>query len=546
MHSTYRCFMLLLVFFAIQPLLCQQGLAATNFNSCEKKITLPLDVWSSGWSRERSQQRVYDEQQAGLTAADLSSLEIAWVFAFKGASQPRSLPAITSQAIYIGSEEGGVFALDTQSGCGYWRFQAEDQVRTAVSVGQVGDKTLVFFGDNTATVYALDAVTGKLVWKRKLDDVKFSVITGSPVLYQNALFVPVSSWEVGLAVNPFYSCCHFRGVLASLNAATGMPNWKSYSIPEEPQPTYRNIFGIQQYGPSGAGIWSAPTVDEKRQRIYVGTGQNYSSPANNTSDSILAFDLNNGSLLWSRQVLQEDAWNAVCAFGWLAVNCPKEKGHDYDFGAPPMLITRKDGKDVIVSGTKGGMAYAFDPDNKGEILWQKSIGRGGVIGGIHWGMASTADAVYAAMADSDAPLLTKTPGEPKPGLSKLDVRTGETAWHINTQSYCNGKDKCRSGISAAITGIPGAILAPVLDGILRAYDTGDGHLLWQFDSTKEMMGVNDVQGHGGTLDAGGVVVSHGMLFFNSGYGGLISSGGKGGNLFYVLKKKNTEGSSLQP
>jgi len=525
----------LLSFMAVLPV-C----AETPFKLCKQALTSPLDIWSSGWSREYTQQRFYDEQQTGLTAADLPTLEVAWAFAFEDAIQPRSLPAITDKAIFVGSEEGAIFALDAQTGCGYWRFQAQDQIRTAISVGRAEGRWLVFFGDNTATAYGVDALTGQLVWKRQLDDQSFSVITGSPVLYKDSLLVPVSSWAVGLALNPFGACCKFRGSLSSLNALTGELNWQSYTIPEEPKPVRRNWLGGQQWGPSGAGVWSSPTVDEKRQRVYVGTGQNYSSPATKTSDAILAFDLHSGKVLWSKQVLPEDAWNVGCAFSWLSFNCPKEEGRDYDFGAPPMLITRDDGKDIIVSGTKGGMAYAFDPDNNGEILWQQSVGRGGVIGGIHWGMSATAEHIYAPVADTDANLLSgsPTPGEAKPGLNKLDIYTGEKIWHYSTKDICNGKDKkCRTGVSAAITGIPGAILIPVLDGILRAISTEDGSLLWEFDSTQNIMGINGVAGHGGTLDAGGVVATHGMLIFNSGYGGLISAGGKEGNLMWVLRKK---------
>jgi polyvinyl alcohol dehydrogenase (cytochrome) len=155
-------------------------------------------------------------------------------------------------------------------------------------------------------------------------------------------------------------------------------------------------------------------------------------------------------------------------------------------------------------------------------------------------MAATADHVYAPVADTDANLLSgrPTPGEAKPGLNKLDIYSGEKIWHYSTKNICDGRDKkCRTGISAAITGIPGAILAPTLDGILRAISTENGSLLWQFDSTQETLGVNGVKGHGGTLDAGGVVVTHGMLVFNSGYGGLISAGGKDGNVLWVLRKK---------
>jgi len=196
-------------------------LAETPYQSCEQKITLPLEVWSSGWSQDYTQQRMYSEEQAGLTAADLPSLEVAWTFAFKGTQQLRSLPSVTAQAIFIGSDEG-VYALDTRSGCGYWRFQSESQVRTAITLGhfieQGGEKWLLFFGDSKANAYAIDAGTGELVWKKKLDDVILSVITGSPVVYEESVFFPVSSWEVGLASLPWYGCCMFRGSLNSINA----------------------------------------------------------------------------------------------------------------------------------------------------------------------------------------------------------------------------------------------------------------------------------------------------------------------------------------
>jgi len=534
-------------------MLAQQSLAETPYSVCNKKISVPLDVWSSGWSRDFTQQRIYNEEQAGITAADLPALEVAWTFAFKNTKQLRSLPAITAQAIFIGSAEGGVYALDTETGCGYWRFQAEEQIRTAITIAHINEKWLLFFGDSKANAYAVDAVSGELVWKQKLDDVQLSVITGSPVVYGENVYIPVSSWEVGLAAVPLFSCCQFRGSLNSLNALTGKLNWKSYSIPEEPKPVNRNYLGVNQYGPSGAGMWSAPTIDVKRQRIYIGTGENYSSPAESHSDALIAFDLHTGKQVWSKQVLPMDAWNAACGRLMPGTNCPKENGQDYDIGATTILVTRQgDGKDIILAGAKSGMAYAMDPDNNGEILWQQSVGRGGLIGGIHWGMAADNEYLYAPVADTNVDYVRKVPGQARPGLSKLRLSNGEIVWFTSTLENCNdaaGKSRsgCRAGLSAAITGIPGAILAPALDGFLRAFDTSTGKEIWTFDSTQSVAGVNGVEGHGGTMDAGGVVVTHGRMFFTSGYGGFISIGGNSGNVFYVLKKKTkTALPSVQP
>ena len=56
------------------------------------------------------------------------------------------------------------------------------------------------------------------------------------------------------------------------------------------------------FGPAGSGVWSAPTIDVKRKRIYVGTGNSYTGVEISTSDAILGFDLDSGELLWSSQV----------------------------------------------------------------------------------------------------------------------------------------------------------------------------------------------------------------------------------------------------
>ena len=94
------------------------------------------------------------------------------------------------------------------------------------------------------------------------------------------------------------------------------------------------------HGPSGAGVWNAPTIDSLRNALYVGTGNNYSRPATPTSDAVMAMDLDSGKVLWTQQVLADDAWIPACAAGApLAGNCPENIGPDYDFGASPILKT---------------------------------------------------------------------------------------------------------------------------------------------------------------------------------------------------------------
>lgn len=518
--------------------------AQTPFQPCTDEIKAPLHIWHSGWSKNYHQQRSYSASETGLTATELADLEVAWSFVFTDAVRPRSLPAVTQQALYLGSEEGRVFALNTASGCGYWAFQAKAEVRTAISVAYVAmpdgtHRWLLFFGDTQAHAYAVDAISGQLVWMKKMDAHPDAVITGSPVFYQGHLFVPVSSMEVKQALKPYYNCCTFRGSLVSIEAATGKEQWRFHPLAETAKPTHSNLFFVQQYGPSGVAIWSAPTIDEKRQRLYFGTGQHYSSPTTADSDAIFAIDLQSGEKIWSRQFLPHDAWNAACTHFFVSANCPKENGQDADFGAPPILITQHNGKDILIAGQKNAFVYALDPDAQGHELWRINLGRGGLLGGVHWGMAADEQAVYAPISDINVFPAPTPAGRRQPGLNKLDLSSGKRIWSTNAFKHCADGKKCRQGLSAAITAIPGAILAPALDGILRAYDKNSGDIIWQFDSTQTTTGANHITGNGGTLDAGGVLATNGYVFFNSGYGGFTSAGGSAGNVFWVLQK-NTD------
>lgn len=512
--------------------------AATPYTACDTPLTRPLQPLSSGWSRDLQQTRDTDAEQAGITADTLPRLQLKWAFAFKGAEQPRSLPAITQTAIFVGSQEGALWAMDRKTGCVYWRHEARKKIRSAVSVVDTAEHSWVFFGDDDGYVYALDAVTGALQWEAVVDAHPAAVITGSPVFHDGFLYVPASSMEVTSAMNPFYDCCVFRGSVSKFNAATGERVWQYYTIPDHPREQQRNWLGVTQFSPSGAAVWSSPTIDVQRNRLYVGCGQNYSGPADSNSDAIHAVDLTTGQRVWRKQFLAMDAWNAACQLGPLGFNCPQDNGPDYDFGAPPILVNRVDGTPVLVAGQKSGMVYAMNPDT-GDVLWSQSVGRGGMLGGVHWGMAADSQAVYAPISDYDIAVVTPPPGEPKPSLAKLDLLTGRIVWQVPAVFDCRDETGsqikgCRSGLSAAISLIPGAVLAPGLDGVIHAYRREDGKEIWHWDTKRRMPSVNGITAEGGTLDAGGVVAVDGQLFLNAGYGGLISAGGRSGNAFIVL------------
>jgi polyvinyl alcohol dehydrogenase (cytochrome) len=234
------------------------------------------------------------QPKPGMTAADVPNLKLKWAFGFPGGTQAYGNPAIVAGRVFVGSDNGTVYALDADTGCTHWSFKAEGGVRTAPSVAPLGRKFAVYVGDLKANLFALDAETGAVIWKKSLDAHRFARITGAPIVADGKVYVPVSSTEEAPAAQPKYECCTFRGSVVALEAATGEQLWKSYTITEAPTEIGKNSAGTAQYAPAGAAVWNSPTIDRQKGVLYIGTGNSYTGPAVKTSDSVIAMDLKTG------------------------------------------------------------------------------------------------------------------------------------------------------------------------------------------------------------------------------------------------------------
>jgi polyvinyl alcohol dehydrogenase (cytochrome) len=506
---------------------CAESLSASTRNEKPR-----IGSWGMG----PGNMRYTASSDLRITATNVSQLSLSWVFAFPDATRARSQPTVVGNTLFTASQQGVVYALDIATGCVRWTFQADDEIRSAMVVGtdKNGVANRLYFGDFKANVYALDLQTRQLLWRKHVDDHQQATITGSPVLHGKRLYIPVSSTEVVAAYSDKYPCCTFRGSVVALDVADGALAWKTY-MTDAPAPQALNAVGTQTYGPSGAPVWSSPTIDAKRGLLYVGTGENYSRPASPTSDAILALSLSTGTIEWVHQTISQDAWNAACTKPGLA-NCPDRPGPDYDFGAPPILASRPGKPDLILAGQKSGIVYALNPDAKGAIVWQQRVGRGGIMGGIHWGMASDGETLYVPINDHDAyPADSAKPAFP--GLHALNVADGRTKWSAVEKDRCEKGVKwvCAPGLSAAVTLIPGVVFGGALDGLLQAYSTTDGRVLWSYDTNRDFESVNGVKASGGTIDSAGPVVVGNQLFVNSGY---AKFGEKAGNVLLSFTVKN--------
>ena len=467
-----------------------------------------------------------------------------WAFGFPNDLHAMSQPSIAGGRVFVGSETGTVYALDAATGCTYWSFKADGTVRTATSVATMtfpspvidqppAARTLVFFGDQNGYVYALDADTGALRWKVRADSHEAEIITGAPKYYDGRLYVPVSSYEEGAGAEPKYACCTFRGSVVALDAFTGHSIWQTYLV-EEPKQIGVSRRGVKMFGPSGVAVWSSPIVDVERSAVYVATGDNYSQPASAMSDAAVALDLATGRILWHQQLRPDDMWNLACV-GEDRTNCPEDAGPDYDFGATPVLATVAGTKQrVVLMGQKSSEVYALDPDREGTVVWKKKLGTGGLLGGIQWGFAADDRNVYFPLSDV---VVIDEPGKPGRldpmkggGLFALDLATGAERWHA-PPSDCGTRRQCSPAQSQATTVVPGAVFSGAMDGVMRAFSTEDGRLLWSFDTVRNYKTVNGVPARGGTLDASGPIVAGGTLLVTSGYPRM---GGLPGNVLLAL------------
>jgi polyvinyl alcohol dehydrogenase (cytochrome) len=498
--------------------------------ACEVESSVEFAASSpawNGWSPSITNSRFQNESSAGLTASSVPKLKLKWAFRLGEVTMARSQPVIVAGRVFVGTQNGAMYALDHRTGCTRWGFQAEAAVRSGVTYGRADGEPAVFFGDVKANMYALSARTGRLIWKVNAGVERFALATATPRFYGGLVYQPFASPEEALAANPNYACCRLRGSVAAFDANTGKKTWEVVTISETAAPTRENSAGVQQYGPSGAGVWSSPTIDEQSGALYVATGDNYSDPPTKTSDAILAFDLKTGRFLWSKQLTEGDTFNNGCSTPQRA-NCPQKPGPDFDFGQPPILVDLGGGTRALVIAQKSGMAYAVDPDQTGKILWQVRVGEGGKLGGSQWGSAADGQNVYVAISDlhvkaipdPQLPRGYRLVLNPKVGggLFALDLKSGKTVWSAKHDACPASSTDCSPAQSAAVTAMPGVVFSGSVDGHLRAYSTQDGKVLWDIDTARAYQAVNGGIARGGSLDAAGPAVVNGMVVVNSGYG----------------------------
>jgi polyvinyl alcohol dehydrogenase (cytochrome) len=503
---------------------CSQKLQPTNDDDTHV---------SEGWGIDAANRRYVSRKRAGMSIADIGRLKLAWAFAFPDSAGSRSQPAVAGGAVFVGSQSGTVYALDAHTGCLYWKFDAAGEIRGAIiyrAASRLSPQPIVYFGDVFANVYALDARTASQLWHLRVDSHPAARVAGSPTVFGDRIYVPLGSWGEELAAaSPDYLCCTFRGSLTAIQRFSGEVLWTRYTIPTVAVEQYRNSLGKPHLGPSGAGIWSAPTVDARRGSIYFTTGNNYSDPVDDNSDAVFALDMGTGAVKWKHQMFPKDVYNDGCKSLYQGepnvATCPKAPGPDADFTAPPMLVSMPGGHDVLVAGQKSSDIMGLDP-NDGHILWKYRISHdpAPMSGGVWYGMAVEGSTVFVPVVGTERDLsVAMTPDtradqlykySAANGLYALEASTGAIKWS-RTAGACAQGEQCKGFVAAPVT-IDGAVFAGSIDGYIRAFDASTGRILWSFNTARAFAAKGAMTGTGGAIwGAGAVSVADGMLLVHS-------------------------------
>jgi polyvinyl alcohol dehydrogenase (cytochrome) len=510
------------------------------------RLTAAPTVATFGFDLSNS--RRLDPAKAGLAGKDLTQLELAWSIAFPQAITMRSQAAVVGNTLFlpVGESNNRLFAFDISDNakpCIQWVYEGNQTLRTSAGYGVRPDgKKVVLVGDMGGYVHMIDATNGKELWAQHMGLFPASISTGTPVLVGDKVIAPSSQYEIMLAAQDSHECCKIHGGVVALDARTGRRVWEGHTM-ENATPLRDRGDGQMIWGPSGAPVWNSPSIDLKRNRLYVGTGEANSAPAHRNTNAIMAFDLKDGSIKWAHQATANDVYNVGCGPRGGPKNCTDQTVYrDVDFGASTIIAKAPNGKDLVLAGQKSGTVWAMDPDT-GAVVWRRDIGTGGANGGIHWGIAADDTHVYAPISYIGRSI----PGQEvspdlKPGLYAVNLNDGSIAWQFHVSPDCTEQrrkfvPRCQGlyGLSGAPTIIGEHVITGGLDGRVYMLERKTGKLVWTFDTARDFETFNGVKGNGASVDNASIIAANGLVIMNSGYG-LFGQGA--GNVMVAFRPKS--------
>jgi len=446
-----------------------------------------------------------------ITPANVKNLELQWAFQQRSLEKFEATPLVVDGVMYTTQAPSDVVALDATTGRVFWSFSANVKAESRTCCGRV-NRGVAILGDNVfvgtidGRLIALDARTGKQVWKVQVAKAEAGYsLMHAPLVIKDKVIIGTAGGEFGI-----------RGFIAAYDAATGKELWRFYTIPE-PGEKNGNTWAGDSWKHGGASVWVTGAYDPELNLTYWGIGNpgpdwngDKRAGENLYSDCVVALDVDTGELKWYYQFTPHDDF-------------------DFDSVQVPVLANMQwQGRDrkVMLWGNRNGFFYVLDRTN-GQYMLGKPF----------------AKVTWTTGLDERGRPMRQANMEPTPqGTRIYPGNLGATNWYSPSYSpetgffYLSVWDNYSSVYGKAdsdyvegrlyMGGAPRNVVpllmqpAPTLQrredegyGAVRAIDPRTGERKWEFKMT-------DV------TDAGILTTASGLLF----------SGGRDGN-FYALDAK---------
>jgi PQQ-dependent dehydrogenase (methanol/ethanol family) len=461
-----------------------------------------------------AQTRYYPNSQ--INTSNVRKLRPAWIFQTEIVETMETTPIVVNGIMYVTTAFNHVYALDARTGQQIWHYKHDMGPITTYCCGPnnrgvaaLGDK--VYMGTLDAQLVALDAKTGKVVWKKDIADASLGYSeTMAPTAVDGMILIGTNGGEYGI-----------RGFVKAFDAETGDVKWTFDTIPEDSvgvwathdatgRDMHRDIEAEKAalaangdpYKTLGGGVWQNPAVDLETRRIYFVVGNPSPDldgslrPGDNLyTDSLVSVDLDTGEYVCHFQYIAHDVW-------------------DLDAVSPPIITSVKTdaGEEVkgILHGGKTGHVYVNKADDCSlvryseamvpqEDMWVLPTAEGarmlpGANGGVEWSPMAIDQAKGLTYAiNLHQPMTYHVESTPYPegklwlggafkvipteaqwgNVTAVDYNTGKIRWQVKTEQPMIG------GILATAGGL---VFTGEGNGLFKAYDSESGGELWRFQA----------------------------------------------------------------
>ncbi|HVB25976.1 MAG TPA: PQQ-binding-like beta-propeller repeat protein [Ktedonobacteraceae bacterium] len=411
----------------------------------------------------------FNQADTILNPSSATHLKLYWTHTTSGAISAQ--PVVANSMLYWGSWSGLENATDlnnndvwasnlgttTDNSC----YPSQVGVSSTATVATIGGNSTLFVGGGNAKFYALDAVTGTILWSTRLGSSPSHFLWSSPALFNGSIYEGVAS---------FGDCPLVQGQVMQLNAATG---------------AIMHIFSTVPAGCTGGGVSGSVAIDAAAGTLYFATGNSgYCGKPEHHSPAIVELNASNLSLV--------DAWEIP----------PAQQTSDGDFISTPTLFN-SGGKLMVGVANKNGIFYAFQRDalSSGPV-WQDQIAVGGDCPQCGYGSISPAgwDGTTLYAAGGNTTIRSK---QCQGSLRAINPGNGAFLWQ---RCFNSGP------VLAPVVGVPGVLV--VGEGTdLVVLAAASGTTLYRFNDTNS-----------GSLFYGGASIANGVIYIGNMDGYLYAIG----------------------